>query len=333
MRSEEETARVLDGIDREGPPLAGVFHLAATLDDGLLLGQDEARFRTVLDPKIAGAWNLHRLTAGRPLEAFVLFASAASVLGSPGQANYAAANAFLEALARHRRALGLPALSVHWGPWTRVGQAAAASGRGERLALRGFPGIEPELGLGALARILDRPEPALAALPLDVRLWREAYPPLADSPFLSALAGADRPRPGDDRLARELRSLDPAAREIRLAALVRTEVARTLRLAPDRLEPDTPFGSFGLDSLMALETRNRLEAALGLRLPATLLYAHPTARALATHLAGELSEPSQPMQTEAPLDRPEIDGLSPDALADLLAAELDSARDLLGPDR
>src|SRR5258708_11587520 len=125
---EEQVAGVLAGIDESMPPLRGIIHAAGVLDDGLLLNLDRERLAAVMAPKVEGAWNLHALTLNRPLDFFVLFSSVASALGSPGQGSYAAANAFLDALSQHRRTLGLPSLTINWGPWAAVGMAAQANG-------------------------------------------------------------------------------------------------------------------------------------------------------------------------------------------------------------
>src|SRR5262249_23185671 len=139
---EDQVASVLARIDSSMPPLRGIIHVAGVLDDGLLLNLDRERLAAVMAPKFEGAWNLHSLTLNRPLAFFVLFSSIASVLGSPGQGPYAAANAFLDALSHHRRALGLPALTINWGPWGDVGMAARAN-RGRRLTMRGIDAIPP----------------------------------------------------------------------------------------------------------------------------------------------------------------------------------------------
>jgi hypothetical protein len=138
------------------PPLRGIFHAAGVLDDGLMLNLDEERFQKVLEPKMLGAWNLHALTQTTPLDFFVLFSSAASLLGSPGQSNYAAANAFLDALAHHRQALNLPALSINWGPWAMVGLAATQANRGDRLAMLGIESLSPAQGIEALVQVKTR---------------------------------------------------------------------------------------------------------------------------------------------------------------------------------
>ena len=170
----DQVEELFDHIAQNLPPLHGIFHAAGVLEDGVLLQLDDNRFRAVCAPKIAGAWNLHSLTLKYPVDLFVMFSSAMALLGSPGQGNYAAANAFLDALAHHRRALGMPGLSVNWGPWSGIGLAAAQTNRGERLAQRGLAGVEPAIALEALGRLIaaDRAQFAVMALdfPLMVRV-------------------------------------------------------------------------------------------------------------------------------------------------------------------
>ena len=149
---------------------------------------DVDRFRRALAPKVDGAWNLHLLTRSRELDLFVLYSSVASLLGSPGQANYAAANAFLDALALHRRAAGLPALSISFGPFSEVGLAAAQSNRGARVQERGLKSFTPKEGEALLAAMVESDEAHAGVVRLDARQWMDFYPTLASSPFFSALA-------------------------------------------------------------------------------------------------------------------------------------------------
>ena len=155
VSDERQMDGVIEEIHRSMPPLRGVVHAAGILDDGVLLQLDEERFARVMAPKVGGAWNLHRLTLEDDLDFFVLFSSAASVLGSPGQGNYVAANAFLDALAHHRRALGMPALAINWGAWTEVG-LATRSDRVEHLTRQGIMPFTPEQGLRLMERMLER---------------------------------------------------------------------------------------------------------------------------------------------------------------------------------
>jgi NADPH:quinone reductase-like Zn-dependent oxidoreductase len=191
-----EMQRVLEDISAQMAPLCGVFHAAGILDDGLLLRIDGDRLSKVMAPKVEGAWNLHVLTSDLPLEWFVMFSSAASLLGSPGQGNYAAANAFMDTLAHHRRARGLPALSINWGPWSEVG-AAARPDRGGRMALRGVQSLTPAQGLDALQMLLGiggatATSPIqVAVLDFNLRQWRAFYPKVAESTLLSHLLTND----------------------------------------------------------------------------------------------------------------------------------------------
>src|SRR5215469_16693916 len=137
------------------PPLRGIIHAAGILDDGLLVHLDQERLAAVMAPKVQGAWNLHTLTKDMPLDFFVLFSSVASMLGSPGQGSYAAANAFLDALSHQRRALGLPSLTINWGPWSAVGMAAQP-GRSRRFASFGLDAIAPQQGFQALEQLLPQ---------------------------------------------------------------------------------------------------------------------------------------------------------------------------------
>ncbi|MFI2641580.1 SDR family NAD(P)-dependent oxidoreductase [Streptomyces sp. NPDC018610] len=256
---------VLEEIRTQLPPLRGVFHAAGVLADATLANVDAALLDRALRPKADGARVLHELTAADGLDLFVLFSSAAAYVGTAGQAAYAAANSALDSLARSRRAAGLPALSVQWGPVSGAGLAAAGA---DRLAARGLGAVTPEECWRALDRFLADDEDVVGCLALDPGRWLETYPAAAALPSWRLLA-ADGP---DASPTGGPGGLSPA----RIAALVRDEAAQVLRLAPDRLAPDAPLRSLGMDSLMSLELRNRLEAALGLRLSPTLLWKHGT---------------------------------------------------------
>ncbi|MFI9359467.1 beta-ketoacyl synthase N-terminal-like domain-containing protein [Kitasatospora sp. NPDC053057] len=234
-------AALVDSIE----DLRAVVHTAGVLDDGILASMTPERLATVWRPKAEAAWHLHELTAHRDLDAFVLFSSAAGVLGHAGQANYAAANSYLDELARHRRRAGLPALSLAWGPWT-VGMMA------DRSAGPGLVPLTPAEGVALLESALGTDEPVLVPIAFD---------------------RAPRPEPR--------RAPDPT-RPTNLLELVCTEIAAVLSYP--EVEPDTPVLDLGFDSLTSIELRNRLEARTGLRLPATVVFDSPTPRAIAEQL-------------------------------------------------
>ena len=191
VADEGQLSAFLDEFRAEGwPPIRGVVHAAGVLQDGLLVQLDAAALNTVLRPKMMGGWLLHRLLEDAPLDFFVLFSSAGSLLGQPGQGNYAAANAFLDALAHHRRAQGQPALSVNWGAWSELGFADTAGGRrlAARLALLGIKSIAPAQALEVLERLLRQGSTQVAAVPVDWARYRQFYPAGTESPLLSELA-------------------------------------------------------------------------------------------------------------------------------------------------
>jgi len=287
VASRGELARALVMLEARGPVLRGVVHAAGLLDDGLLVTQDLARLARVLRPKVDGALNLHLLTQGQPLDFFVLYSSAAALLGSPGQGPYAAANAFLDALAHRRRALGLPALSVNWGPFADVG-LAAEGGRSSRLGERGVRALAAAEGEALLGRLLALGATQAAPVALDMRQWLDCNPQVAASTQLSELVRDMGPSRGGGALVASLREQGPGERRRSLERLLRQQAAAVLRTDLARVALDRPLQALGLDSLTSLELRNRIEAATGLTLPATVLWTHPTIAALARHLATEL---------------------------------------------
>ncbi|MDG2305441.1 MAG: type I polyketide synthase [Candidatus Binatia bacterium] len=277
----------------DGPPLRGVIHAAGVLDDGMLLGQTAERFAAVMAPKVAGARNLHELTRDQNLDVFVLFSSAAALLGSPGQGNYVAANSYLDALAHHRRAAGLPGLSINWGAWSDVGLVAAESRRRENVGLRGVQSLSPTEALEALGRILPWAAPQIGVMPLNLRQWFQSFPKTAELPLMAELAAAavhvgkrPRERSALETALRELESVE--ARQSLLASSLRHQVGLVLRLDPERIEMDCPLTELGLDSLMALELRNRLETNFGVELSATMAFNYPTIATLAPVLGQKM---------------------------------------------
>nr|WRX36517.1 hypothetical protein [Cystobacterineae bacterium] len=285
-----QVERVLVEVAASGMPLRGILHAAVVLDDGLLVQQSPKRMRKVMAPKMLGALHLHELTLQAPLDFFVMYASAAGLMGSPGQGNYAAANTFLDALAHHRKARGLPALSIDWGAFSDVGQAAAQENRGARFASRGIRSMTPAEGLSALARLLDTGRTQTGVIPIDVPKWVEFYPALTSSRVLSRLLAARRAgagRRGDLAVLERLATAAPEDRVGLLHEVLRAQVARVLRLPESKVDVDAPLRSLGMDSLMGLELRNRIEATLDVATPAALGWSYPTVRAITRWLLDE----------------------------------------------
>lgn len=271
-------------------PLRGVVHAAGVLDDATLARLDRAQLDRVMAPKCDGAWNLHRATQGCSLECFIVFSSVASMLGSPGQANYCAANAFADALVRSRRAQGQPGLSLAWGPWAEVGLAAGSAERGARLGARGIRSLTPPEGLAALDRLWDAQAPVVAVLPLDVEQWSQFYPSIAGAPLLADLV--ELTPSATSSLGHEwIDRLDEVAaheRLSRLTTLLRVELASVLQGRADALDEHAPFRSMGVDSLMSVELRNRIEARVGIRLVPTVAFKYPSLARLAAHLLQQI---------------------------------------------
>jgi len=306
-------AALLDSIPA-AHPLTMVVHAAGALDDGLLSAMTPERIQRVFAPKLDAAWHLHDLTKDLPLAAFVLFSSLAGVLGAGGQSNYAAANAFLDALAHHRHASGLPACSLAWGHWAEHSALtkhllAADAARRKRSGLRD---ISSEQGLALFDAALARPEAALVPVPLDLKTLAAVDVP---HPLLRGLVRARRVRNAamnavaTASVQQRLASLAPAERERALVEIVHREITAVFDLGPQHsLDPRRPLQELGLDSLMAVELRNRLGAAIGLRLPATLLFDHPTAAKLARFLDSTIAKSlpnveALPATTEAQVRR------------------------------
>ncbi|MVU75787.1 SDR family NAD(P)-dependent oxidoreductase [Nocardia sp. ET3-3] len=327
----------------EQQPLTGVIHAAGVLDDGTLAGLTAEQLRRVFIPKAESAWHLHELTRGRDLSAFVLFSSVAATIGSAGQGNYAAANAFLDGLAHRRRAAGLPALSVAWGPWNSSSGMAgsldrSAVARWERL---GLDPLENSEGLRLFDAAFASAPAHVTAIRFDpVRLRREARDGTAPAVLRGFLPRAvERPAAASSSLAARLSRVPEAQRAEVVLNLVREHAAAVLgHESADDIAPGERFDALGFDSLGGVEFRNRLSKATGVRLPSTLVFDHPTATAVAALLRSTLegadsgpatARASRRVRADEPIA---IVGMacrfpggveSPDALWDLVASGTD----------
>ncbi|MFE6489245.1 beta-ketoacyl synthase N-terminal-like domain-containing protein, partial [Streptomyces sp. NPDC057757] len=282
-----------------GRELSGVVHVAGVLDDGVISSLTADRVDAVLRPKVDAAWNLHELTRDMDLSAFVLFSSAAGVLGAPGQGNYAAANAYLDALAVHRRANGLPAQSLAWGLWSE-GMAGQLAGTDvQRMARSGVEGMSVDQGLALFDAATRMTEPLLVPITLDTNALAGAGDELPH--ILRGVVAGRRRRTaaGGTREAAALRqrlvALPEAERRPALLETVRAQTAHVLGFAgPQDVDGGRAFRDLGVDSLSAVELRNRLNRATGLRLPATLVFDHPTPHVLSDHLLDEILGSEEP---------------------------------------
>jgi acyl transferase domain-containing protein/NADPH:quinone reductase-like Zn-dependent oxidoreductase/short-subunit dehydrogenase/acyl carrier protein len=291
---DRDALATLLGSVAEEHPLSAVVHAAGVTDDGVIDSLSGERVDRVLAPKLDAAWHLHELTKHLDLRAFVLFSSAAGTLGNAGQGNYAAANAFLDALACYRRARGLAAVSIAWGLWEQAGGITGSLSAAERSRLTdsGIEAIPSQEGLELFDAALDAGEAYLFAAPLKLAALR-AHARVGSSPTVfSQLVNHQRRRAGGQGGARLRRmfSMSAAERERAMLQLVREHVAAVLAYpSPEAIPEQQLFKSLGVDSLAAVELRNRLDLTTGLRLPATLVFDHPSPAALAEHLAREIS--------------------------------------------
>jgi acyl transferase domain-containing protein/NADPH:quinone reductase-like Zn-dependent oxidoreductase/acyl carrier protein/NADP-dependent 3-hydroxy acid dehydrogenase YdfG len=333
----------LNRISRSMPPLRGIIHAAGVLDDGVLAQQTWSRFAGVMAPKVRGAWNLHRLTLSSELDFFVLFSSAATLIGSPGQGSYAAANAFMDGLAHHRKAKGLPGLSIDWGVWAQSGMAARMAKKdAARWAERGLLPIQLDQGMAKLGEMLVSTRAQIVAAPID---WSRMFastisgrPPFLYSEIINSLGTVlhkdGKGGPGADDFLNRL-SAEPAGRRFAiLKAHVESAASQALGATPGRsLDPRRPLHELGLDSLMSIELCNSLATSLSRSLPSTLLFDHPTVESLTQYLANiilhlDLGDrvPAEGRVASDNKDLEELQEMSESEAESLLLTELDQLK-------
>lgn len=322
-------------------PLDGVIHAAGVLADAFIVNQDANAFRKVMGPKLAGAWYLHQATQNLPLSMFVLFSSLSSMLGAPGQANYSASNAFLDGLAYYRRAKGLPAIAINWGPWAEVGMAANSQVEANAKA-SGVHLIPPQDGLEWFAQVLASNPVQRGLMVIDwnaLATMSGSIPAFLSELDVKASSGLDE---NLQKMADEFRkNLAEAPIDERTPMLIDKiceQIKRVMGLdESDTINPNQPLQELGLDSLMAVELRNILCALIGKQLPATLMFKYPTVASLSTFLIQDMfpdevaveapAATVQQQEEQATEEDDQLDDLSQDELAAMLAAELENDND------
>ncbi|NEP79534.1 MAG: SDR family NAD(P)-dependent oxidoreductase [Okeania sp. SIO3B3] len=288
---EKDMVDIFQKIQTSLPPLKGVIHAAGVIDDGFIQQITWEQFTKVTAPKVAGTWNLHKLTKDIPLDFFVCFSSLASVLGSPGQSNYAAANAFMDAVAQYRQNLGLPGLSINWGPWANIGIAARMGAQQQgRLQSQGLQGIQTEQGLQALEEVLATQEAQIAIFNIDWPHLLSQFGPMTPA-FLSEIAsqhplqGKANQGPKQRELLEQMKVATTDQRQRLMVDYLIGVVAKVLRRGKNDLpDPEEGFFNLGMDSLMALDFGQMIQIDLGITLSSTSTFEYPNIQALGEYL-------------------------------------------------
>jgi acyl transferase domain-containing protein/NADPH:quinone reductase-like Zn-dependent oxidoreductase/SAM-dependent methyltransferase/acyl carrier protein len=334
VSSPSDVQKVFAEIKSSGQPLRGVFHLAMVIDDAPLAALTPERMRSVLKPKAQGAWLLHEATRKMKLDCFVMFSSVSSIFGNPAQGNYSAANAFLDSLAHHRQALGLPTLTVNWGVLGGEGYVARNERVADFLARQGTMGISPGEAIALLETFLRAGSAQAISIRVDWTKWRQFFRSMQENPLLerifAALENQESTGSTSDWRSR-IDAAAPADKQTVICQAVREVVGSVLRVKPDSLRDDQPLTDLGLDSLMGVEIETSLEAAVGVALPPTSLMRARTigqiGALIAGHLGGATSTVAEPppvaVQTET-TSAVDLDAISEDEIERLLGPESDS---------
>ena len=324
-----DVRRLFAEINSGAQPLRGVFHLAMVIDDAPLAALTPERMRNVLEPKAQGAWLLHEATREMDLDCFVMFSSVSSIFGNPAQGNYSAANAFIDSLAHHRQALGLPALTVNWGVLGGEGYVARNERVADFLARQGTMAISPNEATALLESFLRAGSAQAIAIRVDWAKWRQFFRSMQVNPLLERIfAGleSDESTGATSDWRNRIDAAGPAEKQAVICQAVREAVGSVLRVKPESLREDQPLTDLGLDSLMGVEIETSLEAAIGVALPPTSLMRARTIGQIASLLSGHLggataavTEPV-PVATEA-TSAVDLDAISDEEIERLLGGE------------
>jgi acyl transferase domain-containing protein/acyl carrier protein len=329
----DDVRRLFAEIKSGAQPLRGLFHLAMVIDDAPLAALTPERMRTVLGPKADGAWLLHQATLEMKLDCFVMFSSVSSIFGNPAQGNYSAANAFLDSLAHHRQALGLPALSVNWGVLGGVGFVARNERVADFLARQGTTEISPGEATALLESFLRAGSAQAISIRVDWGKWRQFFRGMQENPLLerifATLESQESVGATSDWRSR-IDAASPADKQAVICQAVREAVGSVLRVKPDSLRDDQPLTDLGLDSLMGVEIETSLEAAVGVALPPTSLMRARTIGQIASLIAGHLGGAASVVESVPVAAQPEtagavdLDAISDEEIERLLGGESDS---------
>jgi acyl transferase domain-containing protein/acyl carrier protein len=321
--SRAELAAVLSSINQSNYPLRGVLYMPDIPDTYTIAQLDPERIAATIAPHIQGAWNLHSLTLNLPLDRFVLCSSVAGMLGLTGQGSQAAVDTFFETLTYYRRSQGLAALNISWSPASDTSLAADAATYHPRTINQGLKSITSDQAVAALTQVSRLDALQVAVMPLNVRQWIQVHPAAATLPIFARLLQEQKQEavapPASSSLRDALLAAETEQRLPMLESHLKEQVCKILRLVPGKIDRHKPLGALGLDSLMALELRNRLEDSLALQLSVTLIWNYQTIAALSEHLTEKLSLPLEPPQTVV---EPEL-VLDQDTALAMLLAEVD----------
>ena len=331
---EQDVVGMIEEIQTSLAPLHGVIHAAGVLDDGVLQQMNWERFTKVMAPKVQGAWHLHKLTEDLPLDFFVCFSSAASLLGSTGQGNYAAANAFMDGLAYYRRALGLPGLSVNWAAWGEGGMAARlASQFQSRIRSLGMSSIPPEQGLEVLTQLLAESATQVGVIPINWSQFVAQLPAGMTMPVLSEFTTSQSvvAETKNNEFLLELQKAKASDRPQIMTNYLQGMVGKLLGFSEEQL-PDTQLGFFdmGMDSLLSLELRNLLQKSFGCSVSSTVLFEYTNIEALAEYLVTEvLAEDLETTVDTSDKDKPETPTAAQEEVTDAISQKFQQIKNLL----